>query len=68
MAEMQNNRVPSAIHSRRTWIVDQFAALVRNGSIPKNDEWIQIVLDFYVVNGLFLVCKKSEDSLIHSVC
>ncbi|KAH0827009.1 DNA polymerase phi-domain-containing protein [Lanmaoa asiatica] len=58
---------PSAINSRRTWIADQFAALVRNGSIPKDDEWIQIVLDFYIVNGLFVVCKKSENSPIHSV-
>ncbi|KAG8217899.1 DNA polymerase phi-domain-containing protein [Butyriboletus roseoflavus] len=58
---------PSAIDSRRTWIADQFAALVHNGSIPKNDEWIQIVLDFYVVNGLFVVRKKSENNPIHSL-
>ena len=66
--EMQSNREPSAIDSRRTWIADQFAALVHNGSIPKDDEWIQIVLDFYVVNGLFVVRKKSENNPIHSVC
>lgn len=65
---MQSDRGPSAIDSRRTWIADQFAALIRNGSIPKNDEWIQIVLDFYVVNGLFVVRKKSESSPIHAVC
>ncbi|KAF8557343.1 hypothetical protein OG21DRAFT_1494920 [Imleria badia] len=58
---------PSAIDSRRTWIADQFAALVRNGSIPKTDEWIQIVLDYYVVNGLFVVRKKSENNLIHAL-
>ena len=66
--EMQNDREPSAIDSRRIWIADQFAALVRNGSIPKDDEWIQIVLDFYIVNGLFVVRKKSEKNSIHSVC
>jgi DNA polymerase phi len=67
-AKMQSDREPSAIDSRRIWIADQFAALVRNGSIPKNDEWMQIVLDFYVVNGLFVICKKSENNPIHSVC
>ncbi|KAF8546859.1 hypothetical protein OG21DRAFT_1425988 [Imleria badia] len=35
----------TATNSRGTWIVDQFAALVRNGSIPNIDEWMQIVLD-----------------------
>ncbi|KAN0076879.1 DNA polymerase phi domain containing protein [Tylopilus felleus] len=58
---------PSAIDSRRTWIADQFAALIRNGSIPKNDEWIQIVLDFYVVNGLFVVRKNFENNPIHAL-
>ncbi|KIM59218.1 hypothetical protein SCLCIDRAFT_10017 [Scleroderma citrinum Foug A] len=56
-----------SIHSRRTWIADQFAALVRNGSVPKNDEWIQIALDWYVVNGLFTVRKQSESSSIHAL-
>ncbi|KAG9318874.1 DNA polymerase phi-domain-containing protein [Chiua virens] len=58
---------PSTINSRRTWIADQFAALIRNGSIPKDDEWIQIVLDFYIVNGFFAVRKRSEKSPIHSL-
>lgn len=66
--EIQNDREPSAIDSRRIWITDQFAALIRNGSIPKNDEWIQIVLDFYVAHGLFVVRKKSEKNPIHAVC
>lgn len=67
-AEMLSDREPSAIDSRRTWIAEQFAALLRNGSIPKDDQWVQIVLDFYVVNGLFVVRKKSEKSPVHSVC
>ncbi|KIJ16738.1 hypothetical protein PAXINDRAFT_131583 [Paxillus involutus ATCC 200175] len=32
----------SAVDFRRTWIADQFAALIRNGSIPNSDDWIQI--------------------------
>lgn len=67
-AEMQSDREPSVLTHRRTWIADQFAALLRNGSIPKDDECIQIVLDFYIVNGLFVIRKKSERSPIHAVC
>ncbi|KAH7910650.1 DNA polymerase phi-domain-containing protein [Hygrophoropsis aurantiaca] len=51
-----------AIKSRRIWIMEQFTALIRNGSIPKTDDWIQIVLDWYIVNGLFIVRKKSDKS------
>ena len=66
-AEMQSDREPSVLNSQRTWIADQFAALIRNGSIPRDDEWIQIVLDFYIVSGLFVVRKKSESNPIHAV-
>ncbi|KIJ68933.1 hypothetical protein HYDPIDRAFT_23808 [Hydnomerulius pinastri MD-312] len=57
----------SAITSRRNWIADQFAALIRNGSIPKSDDWIQIILEWYTVNGLFDIRKKSESSAIHAL-
>ena len=67
-AEMQGHREPSVLNSRRTWIADQFAALVRNGSIPKDDEWVQIVLDFYIVHGLFVIRKQSKSSSIYAVC
>lgn len=48
------------VNSRRGWIIEQLAALVRNGAIPKTDEWLQIVLDWLVVQGMFIVKKKSE--------
>ncbi|KAH7889259.1 DNA polymerase phi-domain-containing protein [Phlebopus sp. FC_14] len=57
----------SIVNSRRDWIADQFAALIRNGSVPKSDDWIQIVLDWYTMNGLFVVRKKSENSAIHAL-
>ncbi|KAF9246115.1 DNA polymerase phi-domain-containing protein [Melanogaster broomeanus] len=57
----------SAVNSRRTWIADQFSALIRNGSIPKSDDWIQIILAWYIVNGFFVVRKKSESSPIHAL-
>ncbi|KAH9926111.1 DNA polymerase phi-domain-containing protein [Fomitopsis serialis] len=59
-----------AVNSRRTWIIDQLAALVRNGAIPKSDDWVQSILDWLTVHGLFAVTKKSEKSPIsalHSV-
>ncbi|KAF5365721.1 hypothetical protein D9758_003270 [Tetrapyrgos nigripes] len=42
-----------SINTRRTWIIDQFSALIRNGSIKKSDEWVELVLDWLVVNGCF---------------
>ncbi|KAF8843637.1 hypothetical protein BDN67DRAFT_945267 [Paxillus ammoniavirescens] len=57
----------SAVDFRRTWIADQFAALIRNGSIPKSDDWIQIVLDWFIVSGLFVVHKRSESSAIRAL-
>ncbi|KAI6036062.1 DNA polymerase phi-domain-containing protein [Pisolithus microcarpus] len=47
----------TALNSRRAWIADQFAALIRNGSVPKSDEWIQVILDWY----------KSGSSSIHAL-
>ncbi|PCH38454.1 hypothetical protein WOLCODRAFT_115513 [Wolfiporia cocos MD-104 SS10] len=59
-----------AINARRAWIIEQLAALIRNGAIPKSDEWVQSVLDWFTVHGLFIIKKKSEKSSIaalHSV-
>ncbi|THH32974.1 hypothetical protein EUX98_g1203 [Antrodiella citrinella] len=52
----------SAINARRLWIVDQMAALLRNGAIPKTGPWVQQVLDWLVTHGLFTVRKKSAKS------
>jgi len=46
------------INARRAWIIDQLGALIRNGSTPKNDRWIQSILDWLIVNGLFAIKKK----------
>ncbi|KAJ3812332.1 DNA polymerase phi-domain-containing protein [Lentinula aff. lateritia] len=50
------------INARRRWIIDQLSALIRNGSIAKTGEWVESVLDWFVVNGLNVVKKKSEKS------
>ncbi|EMD34453.1 hypothetical protein CERSUDRAFT_55542 [Gelatoporia subvermispora B] len=51
-----------AVNARRAWVVDQLAALVRNGAIPKDDAWVRAILDWFVVHGLFVVKKKAEKS------
>ncbi|KAJ7219138.1 DNA polymerase phi-domain-containing protein [Mycena pura] len=51
-----------AIDSRRAWIIDQLSALIRNGAVPKDDEWTMNILDWLALHGLFLLKKKSEKS------
>ncbi|KAI0637371.1 DNA polymerase phi-domain-containing protein [Trametes polyzona] len=53
-----------ALNTRRAWVIEQLAALIRNGAIPKSDAWIQTILDWLAVHGLFIVSKKSEKSPI----
>ncbi|TFK27400.1 DNA-directed DNA polymerase, partial [Coprinopsis marcescibilis] len=50
------------IDSRRNWIIDQLNGLVRNGNVPKSDEWVKAILDFFVVHGLFMIKKKKSKS------
>ncbi|KAI6006406.1 DNA polymerase phi-domain-containing protein [Pisolithus marmoratus] len=57
----------TVLNSRRTWIADQFAALIRNGSVPKSDEWIQVVLDWYAMDGLYSIRRKFGSSSIHAL-
>ncbi|KZT24137.1 hypothetical protein NEOLEDRAFT_1117111 [Neolentinus lepideus HHB14362 ss-1] len=51
-----------AVNSRRLWIVDQLSALIRNGTVPKQDEWISTVLEWLTIHGLFEIKKTSEKS------
>ncbi|KAI9056874.1 hypothetical protein FKP32DRAFT_1598752 [Trametes sanguinea] len=53
-----------ALNTRRAWVIEQLAALIRNGAIPKDDAWIQTILDWLVVHGLFIPTKKAEKSPI----
>jgi DNA polymerase phi len=55
------------INARRAWIIDQLGALIRNGTIPKSDQWIQAILDWLIVNGLFIIKRKSEKSPYRAV-
>jgi DNA polymerase phi len=60
-------REESALNARRSWIIDQTSALVRNGAVPKADTWTTEVLDFLTLYGLFVVKKKSEKSTLAPV-
>ncbi|WWC87837.1 uncharacterized protein L201_002731 [Kwoniella dendrophila CBS 6074] len=52
------------IDERRLWALDQLLALFRNGSVPKDDEWISSVIDFLLVHGFFLIRKADKKSPI----
>ncbi|KAI9446728.1 DNA polymerase phi-domain-containing protein [Lactarius indigo] len=54
------------INAHRSWIVDQFAALIRNGAIPKDDGWVQQILDWLAVHGIFVI-KRSLNNPICTV-
>lgn len=56
-----------AINRKRQWAIEQLSALIRNGNIPKSDEWVQLVLDWLVVHGLFIVKKESRKNPIAAV-
>jgi DNA polymerase phi len=56
------------IDARRSWIIEQFVALIRKGITPKGDEWVQVILDWFIVHGIFNIKKRSQKSLISAVC
>ncbi|KAG7092382.1 hypothetical protein E1B28_008739 [Marasmius oreades] len=49
-------------NSRRQWVIDQLSALIRNGAIAKDNEWVLEALNWLVLNGLFVVKKRRENS------
>ncbi|KAJ8597910.1 hypothetical protein M405DRAFT_2131 [Rhizopogon salebrosus TDB-379] len=54
----------AAEEAKRVWTADQFVALVRNGAIPKREDWIQLVLNWFTVQGLYAVKKKSDKGIL----
>ncbi|KAG0705011.1 DNA polymerase phi-domain-containing protein [Suillus ampliporus] len=62
MDEFDNDTI--AEEAKKIWIADQFAALVRNGAIPKREDWIQLVLNWFAVQGLYVVKRKSTKGLL----
>lgn len=57
----------SAVEAQHIWAVDQLAALVKNSSVPRDDEWITSVLEILAVFGFFEVSKKSSKSKLKTV-
>ena len=56
------------IDTRRSWIIEQFASLIRKGTIPRGDEWVQVILEWFIVHWIFTIKKKSHKSSISAVC
>lgn len=48
--------------------MDQLVALIKNGSIPKRDDWIRQILEWFVVNGFFIVRKPAKQISYRGVC
>lgn len=57
----------ATMNARRTWIIDQLGVLIQNGRLPKEDEWVQSILDWLALHGLFVVKKKSSKSPIQAL-
>ncbi|CAE6491505.1 unnamed protein product [Rhizoctonia solani] len=61
---------PSEQDSKRRYVFEQLAALMRHGSIPKDDEWVNSILELFILHGFFTVTKKNKNSeigLLHHV-
>jgi DNA polymerase phi len=56
-----------ATSSKRSWIISQLGSLIKHSSIPKTDQWIQTILDWFVVHGLFVVVKENKKSTLVAV-
>jgi DNA polymerase phi len=56
------------VEARRIWAFDQMVALVKNGSIPKDDVWVSTIVEFFVVHGLFAIKSASKKSAFSAVC
>ncbi|KAG7452647.1 uncharacterized protein BT62DRAFT_958631 [Guyanagaster necrorhizus] len=50
------------LNARRSWVMDQLVALIRNGSMPKRDDWIRQILEWFVVHGFFIIRTPAKQS------
>jgi DNA polymerase phi len=55
------------VDARRIWAFDQMVAVVKNGSIPKDDAWVSTVVEFFVVHGLFAIRSAIKKSAFSAV-
>lgn len=63
----EESKDTTTLEDRRVWALDQMLALVRNGAVPKTDEWVSRVLDFLLVHGFFIIRKADKKSKIQAV-
>ncbi|KAG8715114.1 DNA-directed DNA polymerase [Ceratobasidium sp. 394] len=62
--ENDANVDPGEQDTKRRYVIEQLSALMRNGSIPKDDEWIISILEFFILHGMFTVTKKNKASAL----
>ncbi|KAG8748741.1 hypothetical protein FRC10_000132 [Ceratobasidium sp. 414] len=58
---------PSEQDTKRRYVIEQLSALMRNGSIPKDNEWIVSILEFFILHGMFTVTKKNKASALSAL-
>ncbi|KAG9125256.1 DNA-directed DNA polymerase, partial [Ceratobasidium sp. 392] len=58
---------PGEQDAKRRYVVEQLAALMRNGSIPKDDGWVASILEFFIVHGMFIITKKNKSSALSTL-
>lgn len=54
---LYSNTDPARAEGQRTWVVDQMVGLIRNSKIPKEEEWISLVLEFLFLHAFFEIVK-----------
>lgn len=59
-----NDADATSREEKRVWALDQMLALCRNGAIPKDDAWVQRVLDDLQVYGFFIVRSADKKATI----
>ncbi|EIW66554.1 hypothetical protein TREMEDRAFT_35002 [Tremella mesenterica DSM 1558] len=60
VSDDSNSEDLEGLEDKRTWALNQMVALVRNGSVPKDDQWISSVLEFLLVHGFFVILKTTK--------
>ncbi|KAH8550146.1 DNA polymerase phi-domain-containing protein [Umbelopsis sp. PMI_123] len=60
LAPEESNNDPVRAEGQRTWVAEQVVGLIRNTKVPKDEEWISLVLEFLFVHAFFDVVKNGS--------
>ncbi|KAG8933987.1 DNA-directed DNA polymerase, partial [Tulasnella sp. 418] len=66
-AEATQDSDPMSTTRNHTWVADQLVTLIRSASVPNNDEWIAMALQFLLLHSFFVVKKRDGKSPIKAL-